>query len=142
LFVPLAEAELAIAQGKPSNALAILDELIRRLQNYEMRLLLPEALYLSGRALLGSGQEQLAQVRFLEALAAAEATGSQRCAWRILCALSQLEAQTDQGSARLHKAEEVLEWILAQFSEQHAHLRETFMAQAEVHRVMAGLNGS
>jgi len=142
LFVPLAEAELAIAQGMPSNALAILDELIRRLQNYDMRLLLPEALYLSGQALLGSGQEQFAQARFVEALAAAEATGSRRCVWRSMCALSRLEAHADQASTWLHKAGAVLDWILALFSEQHAYLRESFIAQADVKRVMAGRDGS
>lgn len=136
LPVLFAEAELALQQGRPSEALAVMEDLIARLHSYGMRLHLPEALYLQGQVLLGLKQAGAARGCFLEAQAAAQAMGSRRSLWRILLALSQLEKGPTQAGLWLQEARQMLEFSLTHLEARHTSLRETFSAQAEVRTVI------
>lgn len=141
LSVPLVEAELAMTENRLNLAAAILDDLVERLQNFGMRLLLPEALYLQGKVLQLMQQDRLAFSKFLEARAEAEAINSRRTIWRILAALSQLEKDPSLASQRRKEARAVIEWISTHFEPQHTHLREAFLSQADVQTVMAESQG-
>jgi tetratricopeptide (TPR) repeat protein len=137
LIVLFAEAEFALRQGQPTRALAVTVEMTSRLRSYNMRLLLPEALYLQGKVLLDLNQNTAARERFTEAQTIARAISSRRTLWRILFALSQLEKDPETARRLLQEARGVLKFILDQFQAEHSDLRETFLKQADVRAVMA-----
>ena len=137
LTLLFAEAELALRQRESSRALAVTEDLIARLRRYNMRLLLPEALYLQGKVLLDLNQDAEARERFVEAQSIARAINSRRTLWRISLALSKLEEDPEISRELLQEACRVLEFILAEFKEKHRDLREIFIKQADVKEVMA-----
>lgn len=129
-YLPLAEAELALKQGEPERALALIDALLAKFQPFMMRPLVSEALYLRGQGLMGLEQPEAARKTLLEACAVAEAVGSRRMLWQILFALSQLE--TDRGEAhRLRQqARKIVEDIAGNVGD--PELRTSFLEVAEV----------
>jgi adenylate cyclase len=114
LPVLLAETELALRREEPARALAVTEDLIGRLREYGMRSLLPEALYLQGRALLGLGQAEAARERFLKARAEAESLGARRLLWRILADLGRLESDPARAQELDREARQVIETIASQ----------------------------
>ncbi len=71
--------------------------------------------------LAGLGQDQLARDRLLEAHSAAEAIGSRRALWPILCALSQLEADPTEAERLRQQAVTIVEYIADHISTPELH---------------------
>ncbi|MEJ2737394.1 MAG: AAA family ATPase [Anaerolineae bacterium] len=128
LPVLVAETELALRREEPARALAVTEDLIGRLREYGMRSLLPEALYLQGKALLGLGQEEAARERFLKARAEAESLGARRLLWRILADLGRLESDPARAQELEREARQVIETIASQIDRQD--LQKSFLALA------------
>jgi tetratricopeptide (TPR) repeat protein len=133
--VTIAEAELGLKLGDFRQALAATDALLTDLRQYGMRVHKAYALYLQGQALWGLGQEEAARDRFLEARAEAEAIGSRRTLWRILYALSQLEAEPMEAERLRQGARRVIEYIADHIGQ--VELRESFLYLPDVQVVLA-----
>jgi tetratricopeptide (TPR) repeat protein len=136
LPVLVAEAELAIQRGNYDRALEIASDILSRTRAYDMRSRLPDALYLQGKAYLSLDQIELARNCFLEARAAAEETVSRRTLWRILSALSELEADPEIAGQLHQEARQVLEYLLTHIEDKHTDLRKSFLEQAEVQAIL------
>jgi hypothetical protein len=119
--------------------LAVTDDLTARLRCYGMRSLLPEALYLQGKALLGLNQNISARDRFLEANTIARDIGSRRMLWRVLFNLSRIEEDPAIAKRLLQEARQVLDFILAHFEDKHYELRESFLRQPDVQAVIGDI---
>ena len=92
----LAQAELAVAQARPSEALGILDTLIPFLVETGLVLFLYEARFVRGQALLAQGEWAQAAQALGEARTLAEAMGVRRLLWQIYAALADAEQERDQ----------------------------------------------
>jgi predicted ATPase/DNA-binding SARP family transcriptional activator len=136
LPVLVADLELAMRRGNYERALEISNDFLSRIRAYDMRSGLPDALYLQGKAYLSLDQHELARNCFLEARAAAEETDSQRTMWRILSALTELEADPEIAAQLHQETRQVLEYILTHIEDKHADLRESFLEQAEVQAIL------
>ncbi|MCP4540311.1 MAG: hypothetical protein GY832_24495 [Chloroflexi bacterium] len=136
-LAPLAEAQLALAQGDHAHAITVMDELSALLRKNSMRAYLPDALYLKGKALLAQNQVDKAHEVLAEACAVAETIGSRRSLWSILFTLSQIEAargNTAEAANLRQQAQEVIEYIA-----DHAgtpELRTLFLDLADVRAVL------
>jgi adenylate cyclase len=128
LPVLMAETELALHREEPARALAVSKDLIGRLREYGVRSLLPEALYLQGKALLDLGQEEAARERFLKARAEAESLGARPLLWRILTHLGRLERDPGRAQELEREAHQVIETIASQIDRQD--LQKSFLALA------------
>ena len=82
----------------------------------------------------GLNQDQAARGRLLEARAEAEAMGSRRTLWRILYALSQVEADPVQAARLRQQAQEIVEYIADHIRQ--AALRVLFLNLPEVQAVL------
>ncbi len=136
-FLPvlMAETKLALRRQEPARALAVTEDLVGRLREYGMRSLLPEALYLQGKALLGLDQAEAARERFLKARAEAESLGAHRMLWRILGALGHLESDPARAQGLDREARQVVEMIANQIDKED--LQRSFLELAHK-RVEAG----
>jgi tetratricopeptide (TPR) repeat protein len=132
--VGLAEAELALEQGESEQALTVTDALLADLRRYGIRLHMAHSLYLQGQALRGFGQDEAARTRLREARAEAEAVGSRRMLWRILYALSQLEAGRVEAERLRQHAEEIVEYVADNIHE--TALRASFLSLPDVRAVL------
>ncbi len=130
-----AEGELALKQGHYKRAMAITEELLADLRRSKRRSDLPHALYLQGQILQATDQTDAARQCFREAREVAEALGSQRMLWRVLFALSRLEADPIEAQRLHQQAREILEYIA-----NHAGspaLQTSFLNRPEVRDVLA-----
>jgi DNA-binding SARP family transcriptional activator len=134
-YLPLAEAELALKQGEPERALALIDALLAKFHPFIMRPLISEALYLRGQCLMGLGQLEAARKTLLEARAVAEAVGSRRLLWQILFALSQLETDRGEANQLRQQAQEIVEYIARNVGD--LELRASFLDLVEVQKLLA-----
>ncbi len=91
--VRLAQAEVALHARQPDRAAAACDELVEHLHSHKLRLWLPEALLVKGRAWLLAGHIDEAVEALNEARRAAEEHGSKRLLWPIFTALAEAESQ-------------------------------------------------
>ena len=114
LPVLLAEIELALRREEPAQALVVAKDLIGRLREYGMRSLLPDALYLQGKAFLGLGQAEVAREHLLEARAEAESMGARRLLWRILADLGRLETDPARAQGLAQESRQMVEAIAGQ----------------------------
>ncbi len=107
-------SQLALAQGEYNQALVLATECLTGLRQNNFRIFIPDVLYLQGQALLSMNQPVEAYERWVEARAEAEALGSRRTLWKILAALSEIEAHrgnpTEAESLR-QQARKVVEFI-------------------------------
>ena len=136
LPVLFAEVELAKRRGKFPRALALAEDLIARLRSSNIRLLLPEALYLRGKVLLVLNRKAPAYEQYLEAQVCARTIGSRRTLWRILYELSKLEEDPKTAEQLRQEARQILGYILAQFRQEHQDLRVTFLEMADVRAML------
>lgn len=90
---PLAEMELALARGEFAHARDLSDKYIRFSLASHISAALPESLYLKGLALARLGDMDVARSVLMEGRSAAQTLGARLRLWRILTALSELEAQ-------------------------------------------------
>ncbi|MEZ4615885.1 MAG: AAA family ATPase [Caldilineaceae bacterium] len=89
--VGLAQGEFAVAQGEFTQAVALMDELYRDLENAGIWYLRSDVLQLEGRTLLGLSNLAEARETLLQAQTTAETLGSQRAQKKILWTLAELE---------------------------------------------------
>lgn len=92
VYVPLAEAELALANCQYDRLLHTTDKLLSYLQEYHIRPFVPDALYLKAQALLGMNDISGARDILHMAQDEAEILMSRRMLWQILFLLSHIEA--------------------------------------------------
>ncbi len=132
--VALAEAELALRGEDWEQALAVTNTFLAELRQSGLRLRIPSALYLQAQALQGLDQDQAARDRLLEARTEAEAIGSRWMLWRILYALSRLEADSAQAEQLHQQAREVVDTIAGRIDQ--VTLRASFLSLPEVQTVL------
>jgi class 3 adenylate cyclase/tetratricopeptide (TPR) repeat protein len=133
----LADAQLQLALGKPERALEILDYLIERLRRAELRLYLPEALWLQGNALLALDRPEQAYEILEDARRVAEQNGERRIRWQILAALAEAEEeQRNEEAARSLWAEarKVVNYVANHAGDE---LRPSFLAISQVSKILA-----
>jgi DNA-binding SARP family transcriptional activator len=111
VLIPQTEGELALAQGDGERARMLAEEAVEAVRRCGARALLPRALLLSGRAWLSLGEWERARDLLREARAEAEAIGSRRTLWKILSALSELEADPAEAERLQAQAREVVDYI-------------------------------
>src|SRR5689334_20710268 len=114
IVLPMAESELARARGDYDQAIKLMDDLAAGLRQKNNRPYLAETLYLKSEALLAQGRADEAYPVLVEARVAAEALGERWNRWRILIALSKLEAKRGNPTAALElqrEAREIVEFI-------------------------------
>jgi len=107
-FIAVAQAEVALAQGRPAQAVALAEMILLSLRQDGIHLFLADTLCLHGRALHAAGQAPAAQAVLAAARADAEALGSRRSLWPILAALADLAvARGDPAAAQALRQEAV-----------------------------------
>jgi hypothetical protein len=136
------QSELALAGGDPARAVTLMAGILSRMRHDGVRLYLPDALCLQGRALHAAGDLSAAQTVLEEARAEALALGSRRTLWDILAALAALAAaQGDAAAAEALRAEAlaVVTGLAAQIEADD--LRASFLNRPAV-RALAQLAGA
>jgi tetratricopeptide (TPR) repeat protein len=136
-LLAVAEGELALAQGKHSDGLAVMNELLAYLHAGEMHLFLPDALHLKSQALLALEDVEVAYETLGQARAEAESLGSRRSLWPILLMQSDLELKrghpTEAEQLR-RQAQEIITYMAEHIDQ--PDLRAAFLNRAEVQSVM------
>ena len=133
-----AQAELALANGEPQQALRLAEVLIAHFRRAGVRLFFSDALLLHGRALAGDGRVNEAQAALEAARAEAEQLGARRTLWLILSQLAALaDARGDHEAAlaRWRQAAGIIDDIA-----EHAgsvDLRESFLSRPDVRQTLA-----
>ncbi|MBU0495559.1 MAG: tetratricopeptide repeat protein [Chloroflexi bacterium] len=131
-----ARAELTLAQGDPTGAIAFLDQLMSRGQEQYRTSILADAWTLRGRALLAQGDLEAAEQALHEALVRSRTLMARHKLWRILHALSDLESRRGDPAAAAdyrRQAQEVVEFIARHISA--PDLRASFLDMPEVRAV-------
>jgi adenylate cyclase len=135
-LMSLPQGRLALARQEYTRTITLMDELIAVQADTGARVVLPEALYLKGQALLAQGHLDAAQVALTEARAEAEAVTARPMLWQILAVLAEIDDQYgDAAQAELlrDQAREVIRYIA-----DHAgspELRASFLARPDVRAV-------
>ena len=134
---PLAQIELALAREDYEGGITIANELIDGLNQYGIRVNIPDALLLKGKVLLAQGKVDQSHKVLIEARTRAEELGSRRTLWPILLALGRVETERGnaaEAEALLGKAKEIVDYIA-----DHAgtpELRESFLSIPDVKAVL------
>ena len=81
-MLKLAQCRLALARKDHTQALAIIDPVVKDSQQFKVGQYIPEALFLKGRAHLMNGEHDLAKSAFEQARLAAGTLGSRRLLWK------------------------------------------------------------
>lgn len=134
--MPLADAELAIADQDYARVIAVIEPLINRMREFKIRIFLSDALYLQGMALFKLNRIQDAHQILRDAYTEAEALGSRRMLWQILAAQSQLENERGnlaEAKALRVKARVIIEYIAAHTPDE---LRVSFLNLSSVREVL------
>jgi hypothetical protein len=130
----LAEGELRLQQSESAAALSIADELLAGLRAFQMRLFLPDALHLRGRALTSLEQREEGRRMLEEARGEAARLGSRRAQWRILASLADLADESEAGVLR-QQARDIIHSIADQMSSEA--LRASFLGTAPIRALFA-----
>lgn len=139
IYMPLAEAELALVHLEYARVIAVAEQLLNYLHTHEIRPFASDALYLKGQALMALGQVQSAYVVLQQARADNEAYGSKRMLWQILFLLSHIEARRgnlDEAVLLRRQARSIVAYIAAHAGS--TELRDSFLSLPHVHIVAGG----
>ncbi len=132
LELPLADAELALAQKDYARALQVMDKLLTNIDQFSIRFLRADALYLKGCALINLNEVDQAYKVLSEAQAQAQTLGTRRILWKILAQLSDLESQrghASQAKTLRDQARQTIDYIAAHCP---IDLKETFLNLPDV----------
>ena len=132
----LAEAELALAQGNPDRAIALVEDYLRGAQQFEFRWALPELFLVHGLARARQAKIQAAFESWRAARTHAESTTMRRVLWQVLAALSDLELQrgnASEANALRAQARAVIEYIA---DHTPAEYRDSFLNLPSVRAVL------
>ena len=138
LFFDLVDAEVHMGAGDYARVLALADEALPLLREAGIRLFLTDALYLKGRALLALNRVEEGRDTLTDARVLAEAIGSRRTLWRILAALSEIEAgrgNRSEAEALRRQAVAIIDFIVDHCPPE---LRAPFLKRSDVRHVMSG----
>ncbi|MCB0192292.1 MAG: protein kinase [Anaerolineae bacterium] len=132
--INIAEAELALKQENYEQSLAIADQWLPKLRQYNLRAYTPAMLQVKSQAQLALGHVDAARVTLLEACAILESTGSQATLWPILFALSQLETNAVAAQSLHHQARQIVESMAAHIDD--PRLQSSFLNLPQVQAVL------
>lgn len=133
LYVEDSRAAYALAIGDYQVALTVTADLLTILRQIGNRAMLPHALTLHGKALLGAGRLDDARQILLTARREADSLGARWYLWLILAALADVEsASGDPAAARQlrHQAQAIVEELATQLPSQD--YRDSFLATTAV----------
>ncbi len=131
----LAQCRLALARKDATQAMAIIDPVVKDSQQFKVGQYIPEALFLKGKAHLLNGEQDLAKSAFEQARLAAEAIGSRRLLWQILAALAGVESDNGKTAALKAQAREIIQFIADHIHEDA--MRSQFLQSEGVSAVIA-----
>lgn len=134
-FARLCSAELALFEGRFSDALEHARTLADRMRALEIRFLLPDVLFRQAHAQLGLEDPAAAEASLREAETLARQMSARPILWRILAELSQMErtrGREEQAEGLRQEAREIVDWIAARAPED---LRASFLDRAQVRAV-------
>ena len=137
--VSFAAADIALAQGKFTQAGDEMDILINQPRNRNVRSLLPEALRIKGQALMLNNQISEALHALLEAKSESENLGERREYWKILAGLAEIEQQQgnlEKAIKYQQLAKETITYIADHISD--LRLLGKFQRLPEIARIMSG----
>jgi class 3 adenylate cyclase/tetratricopeptide (TPR) repeat protein len=136
---PLLEAEIAVAIALDDfeRAVALSEELRNMLHESRVRLWLPHALYLHGRALFALGRADEARASLLDARTEADARGSRWMLWQIMAALADVSENTNEAAGLRTQARIIVDDIAHHVSS--PSLRESFLNCPEVTALRAAM---
>jgi hypothetical protein len=119
-----------LQQADYERCVAVTDTLLTQFHQHGIRLFVPEALYLKGKALLSLGRAEAAREHLREARTEAETLESRRVLWRILDALSRLESDPTRTAALRQEAREIIRYMVAHIDQDA--LRASFLSSPDV----------
>jgi len=133
-FVGVVGGMIALAQGDWAGAYAAADEVAGKLAAMRVRLYLPDAGYLKGRALLAQGRREEACATLEQARDMAEEMGCRRMLWLILFALSQAVTDNEERQRLLGQAQATIGYIAEHIGD--PQLQATFLNTPAVREVL------
>lgn len=133
--VPLQLASIELDFGQESErVLEKINRLLQWLKKAEMRLWLPEAMFLQSKVLTALGQEEKALDSLVAARIEAESLQSRRLLWPILLALSQHETDSVAAGPLRQQAREIVRYLADHI---HIHdLNAAFLSRPSVHDLL------
>ena len=136
--VLIADAEIALAEGRPEHALKRLDELLKLAEQAGRRAFVPEALMFRALSLSAQGEAEGAQENLRRARQEAEDIGSGRILWRILLEQSRLEAASGSAARAAElgtEAKAAVSDLIESLSD--PELRQSFQALPDIKEALA-----
>ena len=136
-FFAVVEAELALAAGDHQRAFALAGDMLQFLRRGGIRLVMPDVLYLQGRALRVAGQTDRGEQALHEARAEAEDMMSRRTLWLILAELADIEAGRGNDEAAQNLRAQAVQAI--DYIADHAgsdELRQSFLHRPDVRALL------
>jgi predicted ATPase/class 3 adenylate cyclase len=137
-YVLIADAEAALAEGRPDHALELVDELLLIAERAGRRIGLPETHMFKALCFRAQGEIGHARASLLQARQEAEEISSGRFLWRILLEQSRLEravGKAKKADELAAEARSAVTTILEQLED--PELRESFEALPEVQEALA-----
>ena len=135
VFMAMLLPEMALAAGKPAEALAAADSALEALRENGFRAMRADILTLRGRALAGLGRPDGALTDWREALAEARRQGARRAEWPALFALSQFEPDAAVAAGYGRQAADAARFLAGNITE--PELRAAFLARPDVQRTLS-----
>ncbi len=135
LYLTTIAVTLALDAGQPAEAVAIVDDMLATLQQYDMAAGRAEFLTLRGKAAqrLGHTEEALANLR--EAYAEAQRQGARRAEYLALAALNEAEPEPATAAEYRRLGREALRFIESHIEE--PELRAGFLNQPDAQKLLA-----
>jgi class 3 adenylate cyclase/tetratricopeptide (TPR) repeat protein len=136
VFLPLVVSSLALAAGRPAEALAVVDGAREEMEAARFSAMGAGFLTARGDALRALGRDEEALADYRAALDEARRTGSRRAEWPALLALSAAEPGSTQASIYRREAIETIRFLADHLDE--LELRAAFLNRPENRRALGG----
>ena len=136
VFLPLVTSHMSLANGRPSEALAIIEATRQEMTAAGFNAMSAEYLTARGKALSALGQADEARAAWRAALAEAHRQGARRSEWPVLALLADSEDDPVVAAKYRHEAAATIRFLAQNLDE--PELRAAFLAQPDVRRFLAG----